>query len=601
MKKILVFLTFLSLSLGAAAQDNPWQWNRDDNSGAQDRTVIFADLVVDGNTVDINGLDSHYLIGAFIDGQCRGLAETVTNSGKQWLQIEVFGNYGKTDDSGKPISFRLYDKDSANEYLLSSSREVVWNQATYGMPSADHVVLSAWTTGDEAVITFPDRITLSKLHDVQATFTHVNPNMTSVDPAQVAVTIANGPHGWTAATATGNGLQWTMRGMAVGEYDYYVTYGGKRMLTNSGKQTGKLVIPAEVGFENGWDWISFYVPTSYALVDATTGDYLSSLNVNSENQVIEIRSQQGAIYNDPKTGIFGDITQLTAADGAYKIKSTFDDSHEATKVFNLGTTVDGTATAAMMPMVEPGYTWIGYPHEQNHTLATLKDQLSATATEGDRIIGHGSFIEFNGVQWLGSLQVFEAGKGYIYYTENASPFRLNWGDYYLPQEPEAVTPASRSPWHYDRHSFATNMSVVASLPQEMQGDGDRYVIGAFVGDECRGYGETADGDRLFITISGTAGEKFSLRLYDRETGRTIDVKEKLNYRMTAGSLANPMTLHTTTQGIEDIYDLPIDDLRFGHTYDLRGYQIDNRTSANRKLHIIPVSDGTTTKTIKIIK
>ena len=588
MKKILVFLTFLSLSLGAAAQDNPWQWNRDNNSGAQDRTVVFAELVVNGDAVDVNGLDSQYLIGAFIDGQCRGLAETVNDSGKQWLQIEVYGNYGQVDDSGKPINFRLYVKASQEEFPLSTSREVNWNGASYGMPSTDHVVLSTWTTPGEPLVTYPDRVTLSKLHDVEVAFTHKNANETTLDNALVAVTIANGPNGWTAATATGNGLRWTMRGMAVGEYDYYVTYGGKRMLTAQGKQTGKLVIPAEVSFDNGWDWISLYTPTPFVLTDPQTGDYLDALNIDAKNQIIEIRSQQGAVYNDPQTGLFGDIEQLTIADGMYKIKSTFDAAHATTKVFNLGTTVGGNATATMMPMVEPGYTWIGYPHEQNHSLAVLEKYLSATASEGDRIIGHEGFLEYNGVQWLGSLTTFESGKGYIYYTENGAPFRLDWGDYYLPQEPELSTSRQEFPWHCDYHCFATNMSVVAALPQEMQGDGDRYVIGAFVGDDCRGYGKTVDGNHLFITISGMAGEKFSLRLFDRETGRTIDVKEDLSYRMGAGTLADPLVLHTETQGIEEIHDLTVDDFQIS-------------ISANRKLHIITIGEGNERRTVKIIK
>jgi len=629
MKKILVFIMFLSLSLGAAAQDNPWQWSPDD-SGAQDRTVVIADLVVNGNNVDINALDSHYLIGAFIDGQCRGMATTVTNSGKRWLQIEIFGNYGHTDDSGKPVSFRLYDKDSKKEYVLNSSRQVVWDQATYGMPSADHVVLSAWTTQDEAIVTFPAIVNLSKLHDVQVTFTHTNPQEAVLNPAMVEVIIADGPHGWTAATATGSGLQWTMRGLAVGEYEYYVTYGGRRMLSDNGLQTGELIIPAEVTFENGWDWISLFVPTSFALTDPSTGDYLSWLNIDSDNQVIEIRSQQASIYNDPEMGIFGDITQLTAADGAYKIKSIYDDNHTSTKVLNLGTSVDGDATSAMMPMVEPGYTWIGYPHEQDHSLATLKGVLSSTASEGDRIIGHNEFIEYDGYQWVGSLQTFEAGKGYIYYTENETPFHLNWGDYYLPQESITNTfhPAVASPWYFDCHRHASSMPVVASIdiPLDMMADGARFGIGAFVGNDCRGYSYIADGEHLFISISGNTGEVVNFKLYDHQTGHFIDLEESLHYGSSAGSLRDPMQLHASTDAIHTL-TTGRSQLRLtydGHHITVGGnngqptFSVVHLSSA-MQLHItsqgtslstdalpsgiyaVTVTDGTSSKTIKIIK
>lgn len=600
MKKILVFLSFLSLSLGAAAQDIPWQWNPD-SSGAQDRTVVIADLVVNGLAVDIDGLDSHYLIGAFVDGECRGLSETVTNSGKRWLQIEVFGNYGHTDDSGKPISFRLYDKDSQSEYPLSSSRLVVWNQTTYGMPSADHVMLSAWTMPTDAVVTYPATITLSKLHDVQVTFTHTNSSEAALDPALLAVAIADGPHGWTAATATGNGLQWTMRGLAVGEYDYYVTYDGKRMLTDDGKQTGKLIIPAEISLANGWDWISLYVPTPFSLIDPPSGFYMSTLNIDSQNQVIEIRSQEAAVYNDPQQGLFGDITELTAADGFYKIKSNYDEQHSANAIFNLGTSVDGQATAAMMPMVEPGYTWIGYPHEQNHSLPVLHELLATTATEGDLIIGHDAFLEFNGIQWVGSLQTFEAGKGYIYYTENPTPFRLNWGDYYLPQEPQLLTPqpSASLPWHYDCRRFATTMPVVAKLDPSVsvQADPSRYTVAAFVGEECRGYGHAADGQHLFISLSGMPGEVMSFRLYDRLTGSTTLLKEQLGYATAcAGSLNAPLLLHTTNLGIEETEgphrstnpsaNAQYFDLRGRPVAAARGHGIYIKTTGNRTIKII---------------
>lgn len=599
MKKILAFLSFLSLSLGAAAQDIPWQWNPD-NSGAQDRTVVIADLVVNGLAVDIDGLDSHYLIGAFIDGECRGLSETVTNSGKRWLQIEVFGNYGHTDDSGKPISFRLYDKDSQSEYPLSSSRPVVWNQTTYGMPSADHVVLSAWTMPTDAVVTYPATITLSKLHDVQVTFTHTNSSEAALDPALLAVTIADGPHGWTAATVTGNGLQWTMRGLAVGEYDYYVTYDGKRMLTDDGKQAGKLIIPAEISLANGWDWISLYVPTPFSLIDPPSGFYMSTLNIDSQNQVIEIRSQEAAVYNDPQQGLFGDITELTAADGFYKIKSNYDEQHSANAIFNLGTSVDGQATAAMMPMVEPGYTWIGYPHEQNHSLEVLQDVLSSTATDGDRIIGHNAFLEYDGYQWVGSLRVFEAGKGYIYYTENTTPFRLNWGDYYMPQEPELLTSRTSplpSPWHYDYHRYASSMPVVASLDLPLALSDGRYTVGAFVGNECRGLAEVTGDDHLFITLAGTPGEMMTFKLYDNQTGRTTALKEKLRYGTAAGNVHAPLQLHASTDGIEETEMRPANPHR--RCYNLLGSPV----TAGRAhgIYITTVSDGVSTKTIKMIK
>ena len=547
MKRILALVPFLCLVLGAASQESPWPWHQDSN-GAQDRTVVFADLVVNGDAVPLSDVGSRYLIGAFIDNECRGMAE-VMQGAVSWMQIEVYGNYDRTDDNGKPISFRLYDKTNQVDLALNSSRQVVWDQTSYGSPSSDHVVLSVWLDTDDAVITYPASVTLSKLRDVQLHLTHTNANQTVVAPNQVSITIADGPKGWTAATATGAGLEWTLRGLAVGEYDYYVTYNGKRMPASDGNAVGRLIIPAEVNFENGWDWISIFMPTPYALTNASTGDFLSTLNMDRNNRIIEIRSQLAALYNDPTGGLFGDITQLSASDGAYKIKSNYEDRNATTKIFNLGTAANGTTTAAQMPMVEPGYTWIGYPHEQYHKLATLMPYLAATATAGDLIIGRDAFIEFDGLNWVGSLQSFEPGKGYIYYTENDTPFRLNWGDYYLPLEAADNVAPAPTPWYYDARQYASTMPIVATLDQDT--DPTRYSIGAFVGDECRGQGTVgSDGKHLFITVTGNPGENISFKLYDKATGSFTDLDETLLYGNSAGSLQKPVVFNTNPSKIQ---------------------------------------------------
>ncbi len=616
MKKILAFIPLICLALSSAAQDNPWQWYPDSN-GAQDRTVVFADLVVNGSVVPLYDISSHYLVGAFIDGQCRGMAEVVTGL-HSWMQIEVYGNYTNAADDGKTISFRLYDKASNTEHALTTSRAVTWNQESYGSPSQDHVVLSAWLNHDEAVVTYPARLTLSKLHDVQLKLTHANPQETVVDLSQVQLVISKGPNAWTVATATGSGLDWTLRGIAVGEYDYYVTYAGRQMPSDAGTISGKLIIPAEVGYENGWDWISTYMPTSYALVNPSTGDYLSTLNIDNNNKIIEIRSQQQALYNDPQSGIFGDLTELTAAAGAYKIKSTFEEKNQYTKVFNFGTAHGKNTRSVLVTQLQPGYNWINYPHEQNHTLDYLQYLLSANATEGDVIIGRDAFIEFTGYEWVGTLKTFEAGKGYIYYSANSEPANLNWGNYYLPQETIAQ-PQAQQVWQYDAHLYASSMPVVAVI--DGVEDADRYSVGAFVGDECRGYGSAADGHHFFISVAGNMGEEVSFKLYDSVTGTYTDLSRTVRYAATAGSLKAPVTFNAT-QGIKAAAaetmtlaysggNITVNGTRMpirlcvrdlsGNTVLTSDRQATSVEALPAGVYLVTVSSGSATKTIKITK
>ena len=422
---------------------------------------------------------------------------------------------------------------------------------------------------NEAVVPQPTRMTfaqatatLSKLHDTQLML-QVDGNY---DPQRVELVFSTVPNGEPVAIATpanDNRLTWTVRGRYVGRYGVRIRYNGELMNDNC-----SIDIPAEVSFENGWDWISLYNATAYPLTNET-GDYLASLNINANNRILEIRSQHATVMYDPEFGLFGDLSSLTATDGAYKVKSNFEEQYAATKVFNTGTTPGGDATAAMMPRVEPGYTWIGYPHEQDHTLATLQSLLAATAHEGDAIIGRDAFIEFDGREWLGSLTTFEAGKGYIYYTETDTVFRINWGNYYMPSEASPLSPIGRKaageqscrseardlPWTYDAHRYASSMPVVArlsSLPNGSLRDVSEFTVGAFVDDECRGLGVADTKGRLFISVTGDPGEQVSFKLYDHASRESIDLDETILFGTPKGSLRSPLLLTETTLGIHTV-------------------------------------------------
>lgn len=596
-----------------AQNDNPWQWQSDSHSGSQDRMVVFADLMVDGVSVPLSDVGQRYVVGAFIDGGCRGVAEIV-NSPTPWMQIEVYGNYGSVNDEGKSVSFLLYDKETDIELPLTSSRQVTWGQDSYGTPSSDHVVLSVMSNYDNAIVTFPATVTLSRLHDVVLTLTHTNAAQSTLNPDWVDIVFADGPHGWTVASATGRGLQWSLRGRAVGEYEYYVTYHGKAMTSDQGTAKGKLIIPAEVALENGWDWISIFMPQSFALTSGN-GSFLPLLN-----SIVEIRSQKGSLYNDPQKGFFGDIMQLSLIEGAYKVKCGQTSDNGDALVFNLGTAADGAATMALIPTLKPGYNWIAYPHEQDHTLTTLNEFLSANATEGDLLIGHDAFLEFNGMGWIGSVDVFQAGKGFIYYNSSSEPISLNWGDYYMPQE--TITMAARPMlWNCQTNNYAQSMPVVAILSGV--DNLDRYSIGAFVGDECRGHGEVVDGEHFFISVAGASGEQVSFKLYDATTGTYSDIDTALTFVETAGSLRKPVALVAPSTAISSprsesalalcyqnrhiLVNGTLDQLLVS-VKNMAGYTVLTSHSVDTSVehlpagtYIVTASDGKCAKTIKMTK
>ena len=457
--------------------------------------------------------------------------------------------------------------------------------------------------------------TLSKLRDATITLTADG----YYAPELLELVVDSVKTGIPAITIIGNDatrLQWSLRGLFVGQYQAHIRYDGRLQ-----EAVCRVDIPAEIGFDNGWDWVSIFVPNSYVLVDEKTGVWASALNIDDNNKVIEIRSQHSAVFNDEKLGLFGDITHLTAADGFYKIKSNYDNDHAVAKVFNFGMTADGKAVSAMMPDVNYGYTWIGYPHEQNHALSTLQPYLSETATEGDMIIGRDAFLEFDGDKWVGSLKMFEFGKGYIYYTENEKPFHLNWGDYYLPTE-SVVAPVQAQPWLYDARQYVGSMPVVAMITGIF--DTNRYSLGAFVGDECRGYGvpDIDCENRWFMSVTGNTGDIVYFRLYDNLTGGYIDLDEHVPFGTAVGSLRNPFKINGMPAGIQTT---SVESLALAYhnesiivngntapvTINVRnmsGRVVLTSTSTVTRtdclpsgVYVVTVSDGNTRKSLKITK
>lgn len=409
-----------------------------------------------------------------------------------------------------------------------------------------HVTIEAAAVPEPTHLSFAQKsYTLSKLRDTGMTVVVEG----DYDANRLSLVFSTAPDGGPAAVATpadSKRLAWTVRGLSVGSYKANITYDGKVV-----GDACQIDIPAEVTFENGWDWISLFTSTPFPLL-TDAGDYIATLNMDAKNRVEEIRSQQAAVKCDPQLGLFGDLTRLSAADGAYKVKSTYEERNAAAKVINLGLTPGSDATATQMPMIEPGYTWIGYPHEQNHSLAALQKYIAANANEGDVIIGRDDFIEFDGLMWVGSLKTFEAGKGYIYYTESTKPFRLDWGSYYLPREENLslTAPAaarSMSPWHYNARQYPSSMPVVARLADAVGADG--VTVGAFVGGECRGLAVVADDDRLFLSVTGLPGERVSFRLYDEASGQSISLNETVIFGAPQGSLRAPLRLSGNTVGI----------------------------------------------------
>ncbi len=401
-------------------------------------------------------------------------------------------------------------------------------------------------------LSFPATTELSKYYDTELNLTLVEGD--NFDPAKVNVV----PFDDSYINVSGSGLTWKLSANKVFNNATYQVYYGDRLMsiTVEGKEMSEGVCrcPVEVKLpQSGWDWIAAPASTeNYSLVNFTDNSYVEQINKDASNKIIDLRSQTDLLYNDPTLGLFGTIQALSGADGMYKVKAQYSDVKSSVLRMDVYVRNGGGYTKT----IQKGYTWIAYPNEYDLTLAELNEfyQLSSLQTvyEGDMIIGKDGFAEYDGKKWVGSDGfTLTAGKGYIYYTEHE---KVNpaFGAYipnYIPPVYAKAMDKRILPWEYDATQYSDNMAVVATV-DGLTTNTQSLSIGAFVEDECRGYGTFVEDGKALISVAGNAGENVTFRLYDEETDTYYDITETLKYNTRVGSLSAPVNLSSEdTTGI----------------------------------------------------
>ena len=443
------------------------------------------------------------------------------------------------------------------------------------------VVVNVYTPVD---ITFPTELTISKYKDTEFKLTVTgdgfDPSLVRFELVKSEEPVLFGLPTYTTAD-NGAGKVWNMRGTAHGNVELKVYYNNEAM-PRSGEQVCNITTPVEISLgTNGWDWI--YAPDYIALtVFSETGEraYLSNLNIDDNNKVIEIRSQTDLLYNDKTYGFIGSLSTLSST-GMYKVKAVYEDVSNS-----ILTSLEGYWERNPHNPLNPGYTWIGYPNEWNMTLDELNNMDSNNnPSEGDQIIGKTNFAEYDGTKWVGSDFILEAGKGYIYYNSSTETNRLGF-DYTpdfssqtysrrLLSENQPARSNSSEVWEYDATQFADNMAIVAEI-ENLENPED-YTIGAFVGDECRGMGKVVKDGKMMINVAGQSGEIVSFRLHNENTGEFIPLETEVHYSQRLGSLKSPKIM--TAPKLSGISEIITDENDEETYYDLYGRKIEGNPSA----------------------
>lgn len=282
----------------------------------------------------------------------------------------------------------------------------------------------------------------------------------------------------------------------------------------------------------GWKWASLY----------GGGVRWNSPEYELGNVVEEIRSEDALLHNDPEYGYFGDIYSLETGE-CYKIKVKEEEPGLLDlRIMYTGGYEDMRTHRQIVPM----WNWLGNPYQYDHDINSVfstEDTYANNFNVGDRIVSKDNgFAEYNGEKWTGTLTTLHAGLGYMYFNAASDTIDMEYlREGSMPQG----TPVMNAPqhkqsvWTYNSAPFADNMTIVADLGNDYSAE--RFTVGAFVGDECRGEGEMIDG-KCFITVHADKGETISFKLHDAVSGEMRTINEQMPFAKMAGSLRAPQRL-----------------------------------------------------------
>jgi hypothetical protein len=197
------------------------------------------------------------------------------------------------------------------------------------------------------------------------------------------------------------------------------------------------------------------------------------------------------------------------------------------------------------------------------------------AWENDIVRSQDGFAIYDGTQWKGTLTTMQPGYGYQFYSQTVATFSYptspieeditNVADFDGENATDngargamatGTTPAgSLGDYTIPRRLYADNMCIVADIDDNgVVSNIDRYAIGAFIGDDCRGFSQLIDG-KYYITVYGADQESVNFYVYD--SGKTMFVDSEGNALFSALQnchLDQPTQVHISTlpTGIQSV-------------------------------------------------
>ncbi len=323
----------------------------------------------------------------------------------------------------------------------------------------------------------------------------------------------------------------------------------------------------------GWNWISVN-PTDATLLDPKV--LLAPLG----DKVLEIRGKGQSLVYENNTWT-GDLTLLNPGE--------FYQVHVSEPA---AINIDSHIPEANNITLKRGWNYLSFDAVEELPIATALTNWKAW--ENDMVKGQDGFAIYDGTQWVGTLTTMQPGKGYQVYSQTVATFSYPT----TPVEEDITTVADfeeddaaagarhLSPTQHPapgtltvpRRDYADNMCIVANISDgNVICNFEKFIIGAFSGDECRGISELVDG-KYFITIYGTDNDGVEYNVFDNSKSQYVETEGGTIFDRTfISNLKLPTEIIITEP--DGIGSLNPDSTSKGNDsiYDLQGRKVGNRS------------------------
>ena len=298
-----------------------------------------------------------------------------------------------------------------------------------------------------------------------------------------------------------------------------------------------------ITLNSGWNWFSTYI-------EQNNINGLALLENSLEDHGLQIKSMNdGFVQYDNETNSWSGSLSSITNEQLYMIQT-----NAETSITLHG---DKAKPSQHSISINQGWNWIGYMCDTEMGLEEAMASISPT--QNDAVKSRTAFSSyFTDYGWYGNLQTLVPGQGYQYVSQNANTKTLR---YPTPSRARNLAKTEAVSTHFDvkGQSYRDNMNFMAVVTlDDLELNGDRYELAAFVDDVCHGttkllYVEPLDRYVAFLTVLGQDGEEVSFRLYDDQTGTTYEAEahEAFHTNVILGSQQSLYPIHFKSKALAD--------------------------------------------------